>query len=472
MIFLRGLISLIILFSIIKTGIAATWDNAYGVGFSVDYVDNIQLAPPGEEESQYVTQVTPYISIRGEGARARLNLDYQMQYLKYQSSEFDNQIFNRLFTDASLEFIEEIFFLDLSAANFQTAITDIASIPQDNIAISDNRTNVTTTKISPYINTRILSRANLLLRYSLVNTTYDELTTIQPDTENKNYLAELSSNAKSDQSAPLDWRLEYSRNELNTNLVETNYYEKSSFTLFYNISSQLIPNTTIGNETNKIVNSSFEEGGSYWTLGLLWRPTSRTTITGEYGKRFYGTSKAFSWMTKGKRINIDLKYTEEVTNTGEVFAGKPPPAEAPPGSENEFIPISVRPYIRKRLQSDIAYNYSKTNLNWSLFNENRIFLTGGGEDKSYGTSINWDWALTDRTSPSLGAGWQRIQSDFPTLLDNELLNVDLSITHTLSKRIFSTITYRYLKQHSNYQQNNYKQNSISLNVTLLFDNKN
>ena len=169
----RVLSGLFIVLSIIKTSIAAEWDNAFGVGFDLFYVDNITLAPPGNEESQYVAQISPFLSLQGEGGRGRLDLVYQMQYLKYQSSDIDNEIYHRLYANANAEFIEQFFFLDLSAANFQSAITDAVSIPQDNIAITDNRTNVTTTTISPYINTRVLSKADLLIRYSLVNTKYD-----------------------------------------------------------------------------------------------------------------------------------------------------------------------------------------------------------------------------------------------------------------------------------------------------------
>ena len=370
-----------------------------------------------------------------------------------------------MYANANAEFIEKLFFLDLSATNFQTAITDATTIPQDNITLSDNRTNVTTTTISPYIQTRVSSKANLLLRYTLNNIKYDNIGQIQPDSENQSYVGEISS-----EESPVDWRLSYLRNEFNTNLAETNYYEASSFTLYYNINPQLVPFTTIGKEKNKIINSSFDEGGTYWNIGLKWRPTPRTTFLVSHGQQFYGTSNEFTWMTKGRRTNIDIKYTEEVTNTGNVFAGRPPPVEAPPGSENEFIPISIRPYLRKRLDSNISYSYSKTNISWYGFNERRIFLIGEGEDKSYGTTINWDWTLTNKTSPRLSAGWQRIQSELPTQLDNELTNIDLSIVHVLSKRLVSSIRYRFQKQHSNYSQNDYDLNSINANITYVLDN--
>lgn len=469
----RILICLYIILGVINTCIAAEWDNVFGLGFTAGYTDNIKLASVGNEESQYYLQVSPYIGLHGEGGRARLDLDYKMQSYFYQSSEYDTQIYHQLFANANVEFIEKFFFLDLKASNFQNAITAAASIPQDNVSITNNRTNVTTTTISPYINTRISSRADLLLRYTLENTKYDKTDVIQPDTENKNYFAEISSTAASGQSSLLDWRLGYLRNEFNTNLVETNYYAESSFRLYYNLSSQFIPYTTVGNETNKIIGTSFSEGGSFWDVGLTWRPTPRTSISGAVGERFYGKSREFSWATTGKHTNIEINYTESPTNTGQVFAQRQPINVSPPGSENEFIPIIVRPYLRKRLASNIRYNYSKTNLNWYLFNEKRIFLAGDpDEETSYGTTLSWNWKLTGKTSPGLSAGWQRFQQDTPTLLDNELLNFNLSIAHTISARLFSSLTYNYQKQHSNIPQNKYIQNRILLNITLQLDKNN
>lgn len=462
----RVLSCLIIVISMIKTSYAAEWDNAIGVGFNIGYVDNIGLAQTGDEENESVAQLTPFISLHGEGGRINFDLNYQLQAIKYFEGDTDNAIYHQLFTQLNAELINKLFYLDLSATNSQSAIIAATSIPQDNISITDNRTNVTTTTISPYISTRVLSKTNLLLRYTLNNTKYDDIGLIQPDSENQSFVAELSSI-----ESPVDWRLGYTRNEFNTDLVDSNYYEEASFTLLYNINQQFVPFTTAGNETNRIQNSTFEEGGFFWNIGIIWRPTPRTTLSGSRGERFYGSTNEFLWTTRGKRTNINVSYTEEVTNAGEVFAGQPPPDQTPPGAEDEFIPISIRPFIRKRLESNINYNYSKTRLNWYVFGENRNFLTGPpGEDTSYGTTLSWVWALSERTSPTLTAGWQHIESDTPIITDNKLWNINLGVTHITSERITSSITYRYLKQDSNDQLNNYSQNSINAGITIVFDN--
>ncbi len=464
------LTSIILVSCVCKAGTAAQWDNAAGVGFNFGYVDNISLAPEGDEESQYVTQITPFISLHGEGGRARLDLDYRLQYIKYQADKYDDEIFHQLFSDANVEFLEDFLFLDLRATTFQSAITADASIPQDNVSITDNRTNVTTASLSPYINTRILSIADLVLRYTYENTDYDDSATVQPDTVNKSYIAELSSQSRGDQTAPLDWSLRYYRNELDTDLYETNYYQESSVTLFYNITAQFIPFTTVGDETNKIVNTTFEEGGSFWSAGIIWQPTTLTSITGAYGERFYGPTKELAWETRGRTTTLNINYSEEITNVGQVFARQPSGEEIPPGADNEFVPIDFRPYIRKRLETNIQYSYSKTTVNWYAFNEKRLYLTDNEEEKSYGSSLNWTWRITDRTTPNISTGWQRIDSEFPTQTRDELINIDLGVTHITSNRLVSSLTFRHVNQNSDLAQNEYEQNSINLNVTYQLEN--
>jgi len=443
---------------------SAVWNNELGVGLGFGYVDNIALEQPGSEESEYVLQVTPFIRLNAEGGRLDFDVIYRMQVVNYAESENENTIYHQLFSELNTELLEQFFFLDLRATNTQSAILANASIPQDNISITDNRTNITTTTISPYINARILSETELLLRYTYTKTKYDDIGLFEPVIDNQSVIAELSS-----VDSPVDWRLGYLRNEFNTNIVEGNYYEDASVTLRYNLVPQLVPFTTIGNEKNRIANSTFDSGGMYWDIGLFWQPTPRTNTSAAYGERFYGTAYAFTWTTRRRRTQINVSYAETVTNAGAVFAGQPSPDSAPPGGNDEFVPISIRPFLRKRIESNFNYNYSKTNLNWYLYREHRTFLTGApDEEYNYGTTLSWFWRLTGRTRPAVSIGWQRIQVETPGYEDNRLWNINLGITHITSERIRTSINYRYLEQESTNIINNYRQNMISAGIVILF----
>ena len=76
------------------------------------YSDNIRLAPPGEEEGDTVLQVDPGISVRKQGGRLNLRLDYTAQGLFYADHRDANQINNSLLAFGTAELYQDNLFLD------------------------------------------------------------------------------------------------------------------------------------------------------------------------------------------------------------------------------------------------------------------------------------------------------------------------------------------------------------------------
>ena len=52
---------------------AAEWKITPGLDLKETYTDNVRLAPPGHEKSDFITQVNPGISQSGTGPRLKLN---------------------------------------------------------------------------------------------------------------------------------------------------------------------------------------------------------------------------------------------------------------------------------------------------------------------------------------------------------------------------------------------------------------
>jgi hypothetical protein len=63
--------------------IAMEWKIVPGLDLKETYSDNITLAPPGNEKSDFVTQINPGISLTGTGPRLKVNARYGMQNLFY-----------------------------------------------------------------------------------------------------------------------------------------------------------------------------------------------------------------------------------------------------------------------------------------------------------------------------------------------------------------------------------------------------
>src|SRR4029450_12007423 len=63
--------SMILLSSPLAVG--ERWVATSGVSATETYTNNVNLTASGQQQNSFVTSVSPYINIRGEGARLRLN---------------------------------------------------------------------------------------------------------------------------------------------------------------------------------------------------------------------------------------------------------------------------------------------------------------------------------------------------------------------------------------------------------------
>jgi len=83
------------------------------VGVGGAYVSNVRLAPPGEEEHDWVGELKPGVTIAHDSARLKLDLDYDFQALFYaENGDFDDQ-FNTFLGTGTATLVPNRFFVDL-----------------------------------------------------------------------------------------------------------------------------------------------------------------------------------------------------------------------------------------------------------------------------------------------------------------------------------------------------------------------
>src|SRR5215471_15148650 len=100
-----------------KTGARAEeWKITPSVSIFESFTSNARLAPPGDEEFDFFTTVSPAIDIHGNSPRLKLDLSYDLDAIGYARetdlSEFRNQL--RFSSTATL--VPEMGFIDARAA--------------------------------------------------------------------------------------------------------------------------------------------------------------------------------------------------------------------------------------------------------------------------------------------------------------------------------------------------------------------
>ena len=129
---------------------AGDWDITPRISVSETYSDNINL-DDNDKEWEMVTEVTPGISIHGEGARLRADLDYQMQNTFFLRESDGNGTFHQLNANGTAEVTRNFFFVDGASTMGQAVVDANDTASTGNLNNAGNRTDFYTYSLSPYI---------------------------------------------------------------------------------------------------------------------------------------------------------------------------------------------------------------------------------------------------------------------------------------------------------------------------------
>ena len=190
--------------------VAADWTFRPRVEVRETYTDNLRLAPKGAEESDFVTEVEPGISIQAQGARLKLQADYAFQYRLYARNWSENGHNHALSSDALLDAWNRELFLQASASIRQQNISPLGRQTFNNVNVTGNRTEVRQASVSPFWVKRFGPWTNVEARYtwSRIDSSSE---TRQFDTETR----QIGLSASSGEAFNvLGWQVSYTKQEI------------------------------------------------------------------------------------------------------------------------------------------------------------------------------------------------------------------------------------------------------------------
>jgi uncharacterized protein (PEP-CTERM system associated) len=269
------------------------------------FSDNANRAPNGSEESDFIFDVYPGLDVRGGGSRLRVDASYTGQASLYANDSNSSRWGNSLRAAATLEAIGKFLYLDASAAISQQYASAFGSRPANPEGDDANRFESRAASLSPYIRGILVGRVSYLFRYNHVWTGSNSA---------------LISNSETDQwigqlQGPLGrrfaWSVDYTRNETEfQNQPLQQEFERYIGTLFYEFDPQLIVSASGGGEYNNysLTGERFVNYGG----GFRWRPTERTLVAGNIGKRFFGTGYVLTFNHRQRMTAFTVDFTRDL----------------------------------------------------------------------------------------------------------------------------------------------------------------
>ncbi len=491
---------------------AVEWEFTPTLQLKETYTDNVALSNTNEE-SDFITQVNPGISIVGLGPHLRFNTRYVMQNLFYAKESDRNATNHQLDANANAEVLPDHLFFDARASISQRSTTSFGAQSEDNTNITNNRTNVETYSLSPYLQHHFKDFADAEVRYThdSVSTSGrgSSISTGLSDSTSDRILLRLNSG---DDFQTLGWGLNYNKQRIDFDSGQQVDQSTYGGDLRYRLSRKLSLIANAGYEKHDYLSITGDSGGSYWKAGFDWTPSRRTSVEALAGKRYYGDSYSLKASHRSRRTAFNVSYSEDVTTTRDQFllpatvdtaalldqlwtSAIPDPilrqqVIAAFISENglpESLADSVnfltnRFFLQKRFQASVTVSGARNTGVLSLFDTRREAQTAQSSDsallgvsdfsadddiKQQGIQARWIRELGPRTSANLGISLIKTKALTTDREDKEKV-LRLGVTKELLSNVRGALEFRRKDLESTQEGSEYNENAVTASVYITF----
>lgn len=457
--------------------VAANLEFRPWLSVSETYTDNVTLATNNTEE-EFITEISPAISIHSNSRKHTAALDYRLENLIYSQDSSRNESFNHLLANSNTELFEDLLFFDADAFYTQHNITPEGRVAFDNLPLTENRTDVWSYGLSPYVLRKFGAWATLMARYQYKNIDFAE-----DPLQNRQHNNVSASLESGEGFGRFGWSVAYSREEEDRDALGDSTFEISEA----NLSFQWTPKVAFllggGYEDNEYVHASTLEApvGEFWNIGMRWTPSARTMLEGRAGERYFGSTYSLLGMHQTSSTNWYLKYTDSLQTTSQWVldynAQQLDLLIADPADPDVLVlpelPESVLPSLfttvfrSKRMDASVTWAQSKTELFLRGYHEERVFQDTDQDELVFGATTGWKWMVRPRTSTEVKYSW--IRRDFMTNdRSDDVSRLSLMLIHELRPAITGTLGYITDEVESNIEVNSYKQNVIFVRGVVYF----
>ncbi len=435
------------------------------------YTDNVTLAPPGEEESDWVTQIIPAVSYCRISSRLRAQVNYVGHVNFYANDSDRNDIYHNIDANSTAVLVPDNFFLDTGVGYGQATIDSRGAFSDDLALDTGNRTDALRVNVSPYYQQDLgrIGRSSARYRYSSVE--YDEGV---PDIERHSGSFTLVNPSEADTwSYVASYRTERVERD---NREDPDWFDNAYLELGYLMTPRLRLLARGGAETDYLEDGTQDRlGSTYWDAGFRWSD-ARTTLEARYGQRFFGDSYVFRFSRRASRLTASIQYNESPEVTDRLSFADPEdlglPGQIFDPRIGEFIDTprltlsENEVYVRRRTTGALSYETARSEVNLAVFNEEREYIVTGNNEDRFGVDAYWRWQWLPRTSLIPRVTWERI--DFRDGQSDTIRGAQISAARLLSPKMQAGVTLRRQERSSNVAAAEYEENALILEITRLF----
>ena len=263
----------------------AGWSIVPEIGLRETLTDNLHLSST-DRRAELVTELSPRLRLSSNSGLVRGSLDYSLTGVVYARESSSNNVQQSLRATGSVEAIEKRAYLDASASISQQNISALGTRTSDSSLPNDNRTEVASLRLSPYVRGRLGGFAEYEARLS-----FEATNSKGSNADSKSTAASLHIGSDAASFARLGWAADYSHQivDFGGNGSGSNNIDRLTGSLTLAATPELRLAARVGRESNDY--AALKTGSSAtWGWSGTWAPSERTSLDVAQDRRFFGNS--------------------------------------------------------------------------------------------------------------------------------------------------------------------------------------
>lgn len=404
--------------------------NEVSVAAELTYTDNARLSRD-DKVSDFILEVRPRVVLERQRGRLSGRMDYAMDGVAHTRERVDSRVFNTFAGTGRLEAIENFFFVDARASVSGENVSVFAPLALSNVTGSNNRREVRSVSVSPFIQSVVGNALSYSLRmnWSMLDSDADNVAR----TGNTRVTGALSQAVP---GARWSWALTVDSSVNHYRDRDDLYNEVARARLQYSPVPSATVFGTVGRERYNYVQGESSRGMS--GAGVSWSPGARTSMSFERESRFFGTYRAARVAHRTPLAAMSLEYSRDLTSSvQEIFAARdgnlvqtlfdlypmriPDPLARfsavvdfldktglPPFLTRPFAYYTQQPYTNRRVQGTLVWTGARNSVGVSAYRQRREALATGFaliDDFAFGRvvegrgqALDWRLFLTPRAT--------------------------------------------------------------------------
>jgi len=489
----------------------ADWRIAPTLSVTETFTDNINLRDDEFKHSEFVSQVTPGITVFRNGPRLSVSGTAQWHQFAYlHNSGRNNNDSQRQYSGVLRgTVVDDLLFVDASASRGLRSVSAFGPNLSNDLYNLGNRAEVSTWSISPSLMRRFGNTANLQARYTRDSVDSSRRTLFGNSTSDTGSVVLSSGTA----FQSVGWGMNYYRQNLDNALTGESTTEMLGANLRYYLNSRLSLTANAGYDRYNFEGPGGMNEGRNWSGGFIWTPSQRTSLQASLGRHFFGQTGSLAASHRSRRTVWNVNYTDGITTSRSQFllpatidttalldglfsASFPDPVERervvaayiaanglPPSLADSVNYLSNRFMRQKMLRASMAYRMARSSAVLNAYVSERVALSDQQSDspllgsqlsslnnnvRQRGIDASYTYQLNSRTSAI--ASWNLRRSySLTTDIEDLQRTYRLGLTRRWDDRMLGVVELRHRTGGIGAANNaGYTENALSASLSMQF----